>query len=216
MIIANAIVGVLQLMGWTFGRLNDCNWRLTPIVITSVVLCVMQIRKLYKKGKSFRFSMVLIVPMTVVMMLFASEIHLDFCKKNDSINEKIESVGDFLKSEGLDYGYATFWFSNIITLLTDSEIMIAPIEQYRGDLLILEYQSNDNWYTDNGRDEYFILLTNQEYIEYKEAEHYLVPNEILNHDKFYILVYDYNVIDKLCDIYESEKETMEEGIEEDK
>lgn len=204
MILVHGIVLVLQIMGWVVGRLNDCNWRLSPLVISSVILCVMEIRRLYKKGSSFRFSMVLIIPMAIGMMFFASEVHTDFCKGKTLKNERLESIADFLESEDLDFGYATFWHSNIITLLTESEIMIAPIDQHYGNIFILEYQSNDNWYTDNERDEYFILLTSEEYKAYMASTYYIEPDEVLTHEKYYVLLYDYNVIQELNTKYEAE------------
>ena len=125
-------------------------------------------------------------------------------QKQSYENERLQGVGDYLKKEGLEYGYATFWNSNIITLLTDSDVQVAPIEQIEGNLLIRKYQSNNNWYEEDGYDRYFILLTSDELEGYEAAKHYLAPNEILTFEKFHILVYDFNVITELQEMYEEE------------
>lgn len=204
MILVHGVLSALLLIGWVFGRLNAAEWRLTPIIVTSVILCVMYIKKLYKKGPEFRYSMLLIIPIAVMMGMFVSEVHVASLQKQSYENERLQGVGDYLKKEGLEYGYATFWNSNIITLLTDSDVQVAPIEQIEGNLLIRKYQSNNNWYEEDGYDRYFILLTSDELEGYEAAKHYLTPNEILTFEKFHILVYDFNVITELQEMYEEE------------
>ncbi len=206
MIIVHAVLSGLLLVGWVFGKLNDANWRLTPIVVTSVILCVMMICKLYKQGQNFRFAMLIIIPMTVLMGMYVSEIHLANCRKQSFQNERLESIAEYLKKEGLEYGYASFWNSNIITLMTDTEVFVAPIVQGEGNLVASDYQSDENWYDTDEYEEYFVLLTKSEFDAYEMCEHYIMPDRILNYEKHYILVYDYNVIAKLHEIYEEENE----------
>ena len=105
-----------------------------------------------------------------------------------------------LKSEGLEYGYATFWRSQAITLISDSEVKVREILADEFDGVYTDYyQSSRLWYEDmEGVDRYFVLLEEYEagdasrnpgwetYVEEKASE-------IVEFENFVIYVFEENI-----------------------
>lgn len=195
MLLCHVILSTLLIIGWTFGLLNAANWRLAPLVVTSSILSIMFIRWLFHKKDLLRFSVLLSIPTLIMLLLFTSEIQEVSTTKQSEANRKLVAVGNYLKSEGLEYGYATFWNSNSITLLMDSEVKIRCIGQSNGNLYARMYQTNINWYKDNSYPEYFLLLSEGEYTNYYYSESFKEPMETQIFEDYYILVYNYNIME---------------------
>ena len=195
MLLSHVILSTLLIIGWVFGKLNAANWRLAPLVVTSGILTIMFIRWLFHEKDLLRFSVLLSIPTLIMMLLFTSEIQGVSKAKQSEANKKLVSVGNYLKSEGLEYGYATFWNSNSITLLMDSEVKIRCIGQSSGNLYARMYQTNVNWYKDNSYPEYFLLLSEGEYTNYYYSESFKEPMETQIFEDYYILIYNYNIME---------------------
>ena len=135
--------------------------------------------------------------------VFAKEIRAipaDYGRDNNN-----HRLAEFLVSEGLEYGYATFWYSQAITVLTDSEVRVRNIDvKEREGVVGRHYQSSLNWYNDQeGVDEYFVILSANEYrtaaatIRWEEwmenyyLRHYEDPNDAKG---FKIYVFSENVL----------------------
>ena len=79
----------------------------------------------------------------------------------DGINFRL---AECLEDMGLEYGYATFWHSQVITVLTDSRVTVREIEtSSRTGVYTDLYQSSSRWYDDDEHDRYFVLLSDGEY-----------------------------------------------------
>ena len=77
-------------------------------------------------------------------------------------NEKYQLIC-VLEAYGLDYGYATFWNSQVITVLSDSEVRAANIDVNEKGIAPCRYQANMKWFEDQeGVDRYFVLLSDRE------------------------------------------------------
>ena len=161
-LLSHVFLSTLLIIGWVFGMLNAANWRLSPLVVTSSILTIMFIRWLFHEKAFLRFSVLLSIPTMLLILIFISGMQTVANEKQSAANKKLVSVGNYLKSEGLEYGYATFWNSNSITLLMDSEVKIRCIGQSSGNLYARMYQTNVNWYKDNSYPEYFLLLEENE------------------------------------------------------
>ncbi len=100
-------------------------------------------------------------------LIFAKEVKaLDPEYGRDNTNHRL---AEFLVEEGLEYGYATFWYSQAITVLTDSQVRVRNIDVNDSGVVGRHYQSSLNWYNDQeGVDEYFVILS---LAEYKNAVH---------------------------------------------
>lgn len=195
LLLTHVILSTLLILGWVFGMLNAANWRLSPLVVTSSILCIMFIRWLFHQKDLLRFSVLLSIPTLLMLIIFTTDVADTAMKKQSEANQKLVSIGNYLKSEGLEYGYATFWNSNSITLLTDSDVKIRCIGQSNGNLYARMYQTNINWYKDNSYSEYFLLLSEDEFNSYLGAESYQHPTEIQCFEDYYILIYNYNIME---------------------
>lgn len=84
-------------------------------------------------------------------------------------NEEPAAVAEFLKENGYEFGYATYWNANIITELTDGRVEIANIS----DPMTMEYfkwSSPLKYYTEEyERRASFLLLTQEEAALYENA-----------------------------------------------
>ncbi len=77
-------------------------------------------------------------------------------------NEKYQLIS-VLEAYGLDYGYATFWNSQVITVLSDSEVRAANIDVNEKGIAPCRYQANMKWFEDQEDvDRYFVLLSDSE------------------------------------------------------
>ena len=194
-LLSHVFLSILLIIGWVFGKLNAANWRLAPLVVTSSILSIMFIRWLFHEKDLLRFSVLLSIPAMIMFIIFASDMQKVAKTKQSEANYKLVSVGNYLVSEGLEYGYATFWNSNSITLLMDSEVKIRCIGQYSGNLYARMYQTNVNWYKDNSYSKYFLLLSENEYEDYFYSESFEEPLETQIFEDYYILIYNYNIME---------------------
>lgn len=193
MILTHAFMTSLILLGWIFGSLNTACWRLSPIVGTSVILCVMFIRWIYRSKDYKRISAIIAVPVTIVILLSVNDIlRLD---KQTEANRQLVELSRILEDNELEYGYATFWNANSITLLSDNKVKVRCVRMDSGNILPRMYQTNINWYKDNSYDNYFILLTEDEYYEYSYGVSLEGPIKVITYENFFILVYDYNIME---------------------
>ena len=119
----------------------------------------------------------------------------------DNTNHRLAA---FLVEEGLEYGYATFWYSQAITVLTNSQARVRNITADRNGVKGRHYQSSLNWYNDQeGVDEYFVLLSAKEYADVSSSvtwnqwmrscylRHYEDPNDASG---FVIYVFSENIL----------------------
>jgi hypothetical protein len=74
-------------------------------------------------------------------------------------------LAQFLVDNGLEYGYATFWYAQAITVISDSAVRVRNINVKAGEgISAYHYQSSTRWYDDQeGVDEYFVILSLAEY-----------------------------------------------------
>lgn len=194
-LLAHLILSVLLLLGWIFGKLNAANWRLSPLIVTSSILTIMFIRWIYKEKAIARISAILIIPVSIMLLLCTLDVYHTSTIKQTESNKRLVAVGKYLEQEGLEYGYATFWNSNSIPLLTDSKVKLVCIGQSGGDLYPRMYQTNINWFKDNSYSEYFLLLSTSEFYSYSISSSYEEPMEIKFFEDYAILIYDYNIME---------------------
>nr|MCR4923012.1 hypothetical protein [Lachnospiraceae bacterium] len=103
----------------------------------------------------------------------------------------------FLDENDLTVGYSNLYNSaNAVTILSDSRIMVSPIELNRdGSYNVYKYQSMADWYKKEA-ERYFVVVSNEEKEWTKEA---LLDNciEELEFDEdTSVLVFDKNIFDE--------------------
>jgi hypothetical protein len=76
----------------------------------------------------------------------------------------LHQLTDFLLEHELEYGYATFWQAQAITLLSNQKVSVRNVAVDQSGISPRLYQSNKNWYQDQQEtNEYFLLLDQTEY-----------------------------------------------------
>lgn len=155
--------------GWVCGNLSGADWRITSMLGTSAVTTAAAIRHfITSKEKSEnttvlkRVSVIAVACLAVGAILGASVmLRMPADYGRDNLDHRI---AERLKAEGLEYGYATFWRSQTITLISDSEVRVREILADEFDGVYTDYyQSSRAWYEDQeGIDKYFVLLSNYE------------------------------------------------------
>lgn len=194
MILTHSFMTALILLGWVFGSLNTACWRLSPIVGTSVILCIMFAKWIYDKKQYHRMFAIIVIPIEILMIISAIGI-LKINNTRSESNQALENVIDTLEKNNLQYGYGTFWNANSITLLSDNDVKVRCINVNESGVSPRAYQTNINWYKDNSYKEYFLLLKADEYVTYKYSENYVEPIKEIKSDNYFILVYNYNLLE---------------------
>lgn len=112
------------------------------------------------------------------------------------IDEK-KGLADFLESNHLERGYATFWNAGNNMVLSDFDVEIAPIGLYPEQLNRYEWLTSTRYYEDKiNAHKSFLLLTNEEYYEIYESNALRklgVPDQVLQFEEYLILTYPYNI-----------------------
>ena len=195
MIFIHHFMTLLILLGWVFGKLNSANWRLSPIVATSVILCVMFVRWIFQNTGYKRLLTLIAVPLACVWIITSYEMMT--MEKQTITNEHLNNLAEYLEENDLEYGYATFWYANIITMMSDSKAKVRCISLEEDGYRKRLYQTNKNWYEDiDGYDKYFVILTDREMEEYYNQSRYDYEKakEIMKCGVYNILIYDQNIM----------------------
>ncbi len=103
---------------------------------------------------------------------------------------------EVLKKYDLDYGYATYWNANILTLLSDSEVKVRDVNFDNGEYKNGWLNCDRQWYkTQPGRDTYFILFAEHEYNGKVEENHPILEDtvKVIHENGWYILIKDKNI-----------------------
>ncbi len=159
-------VGIV-LFGFLFGYLSNANWRLCPLIFTSILVTVVTLRKLWNMPKIVckRFAFLFVLCFVIICIFLCGVLWAFNLSRPviDSDEYDYVRLADFLKNSGLTYGYADFWDSHVITALTDNQVKVRPVEiEPKSTITPRNYQSDNRWYVGQGPDEYYFLLLTQD------------------------------------------------------
>lgn len=193
-----AVTAVI-LLGYICGLLSTASWRLVPSVGTSVILSLLFVNwTIANKSPASRISVILMIPMIVSMFMNLNEVGK--MPKDNYKNNVLYNLADYLESEGLDYGYATFWNANSITVISDSKVKVRDVTVDDFGVSKRLYQSSDKWYENQkGQKEYFLLLSDNEYNKLAGSFNNLAESAsrelttTQNNRNYHILVFDHNI-----------------------
>ncbi len=179
---SHSVVFFVVMFGFICGKLSGVNWRLTPVIASAAVLCVMAARELIRRPEAVpdesedsgtesgggektvprRLGAVLVsflVLFSALIILEVMKMPADYGRDNYR-----HSLASFLEEKGLEYGYATFWNSQTITELSDSRVKCREVLATKNYGVYSDYyQSSRLWYTGQNYDRYFVLLSDSEY-----------------------------------------------------
>lgn len=205
-----ALFGMIMLV-FICGNISNVNWRITPIVGVSMIPLFAIINELFeyhrdcknnceeKKGNTssvpFRLAVVLVMLFTIFSFKNYKEISefpADYGRDNT-----VHQLTNVLKENGLEYGFATFWRSQAITLLSDNTVKCREIlATTYGGAKTDYYQSSYDWYDpQEGVEEYFVLLSEDEYNKVKGHPNWIswTENQLvktIEYNNFHIFVFN--------------------------
>ena len=189
------------MVGYICGLLSAANWRLSPVVGTSMVISLAFLQwAIHDRTPMMRLSGILLIPMALVCALNTVTV---FQMPRDSYkkNAKYELV-DFLEDEGLNYGYATFWYANAMTVISNSDVLVRSVSvSDTGEVTPYYYQTERSWYkAQEGQDNYFLLLTQGEFDSMTQGANALLTTasrtleiQDSNNATYHVLVFDQNI-----------------------
>lgn len=184
----------LILYGYVFGSLSSVNWRLSPIICSAVMVNIIVWKYLWNTVDLKRCAVIvslLVVLSGVVTFGQIWSMPADYGRENDQ-----HQVVKYLEEQGLNYGYATYWNANILTLISNSKVKVRDIN-LDNDQPVKGWLNTDKaWYNSQpNQDKYFVLLTNSEYDDKVSRNHSILDNtsEILRYGNWVILVKDNNI-----------------------
>ncbi len=198
-------MSALIMLGFILGLLASANWRLSPILCTSIICTFILAKILYDTCPIKRCAMIFVIPLVLAGAVTAKDIS-DFAPdegQNEGICRIAKNLQAFEQELGfsLDYGYATFWNANAITLLTDSQIPVRSISLTQNSYYIYDYQTASSWYEDqDGAENYFVLLSPAEYNDIMNSNNALIDpangftgTSYLIAEGYYVLLYNCNI-----------------------
>ncbi len=151
---------LLIMMGYIMGKLSVANWRLSPIVAMSVVVSLAFLRWAFSQTEWQRISVLLLV-----CMMFVSGIHaktIAAMPKDNTSKNGLYEVAAEMERRNLNYGYASFWNANALTIISDSKVKSRGVAIDNG-VWFRKYQVSERWFKEQpGQSTYFLLLTNKE------------------------------------------------------
>jgi hypothetical protein len=164
LLIGHFAVSAFVIFAFTFGRLGGANWRLTPMLGTSVILTVVTaVEFLRQKKATARVGALLaalIIIMAAVPALKIASMPADYGRENSW-----HVAAEELEARGLKYGYANFWWAESVTMFSDGKVQVANLYPDRMAPTEYNYQLPADSYEDKDTDRYFLLLTESENVK---------------------------------------------------
>ena len=191
LLITHWTLTALIMMAYVFGSLSAANWRLSPIVASSILLLVAFSRWLVMESGAPRIGFLTLAPAFLACLIVLTTIlSMPHDYKKD---EGLQGVSSFLEANGMTYGYATFWNAQAITVLSDSKVKVRNIDiDETGDIAPHPYQSQSTWFKPQPEPQtYFLLLTDWEYSQLASGDGALDNRvETLTYPGYQIVVLD--------------------------
>ena len=164
---AHLTVSAVVIFGYTCGNLGNVNWRMLPMLATAILASAATLKYFADIAPEKSFAPKRIAVVLAALMALGSAYNFRAMAKMDYDFERDDiyhQLAEELEAMGLEYGYATFWYSQSITLLSDSKVKTRMILADPDDGVTTDYyQNNFNWYEDvEGVEKYFVLLTKAE------------------------------------------------------
>lgn len=114
-----------------------------------------------------------------------------------------ENIISVLETNGLSYGYASYWNAQILNSMSDYEVIVRPVVVSSTLTPFVDINYIDSFSPSRFRGKTFLLLTAQEYESLTHGEvgpivqELGAPKETLAVEDYYICVYDHNISEDL-------------------
>ncbi len=189
------ILTALIWMGYVFSYLSETNWRLSPLLFSSLLMTAYLAHWLLRHSQWKRAALIPLLPVAIAAVLTAQSVFGLPTRKEDYGNRVFYDLAEFLEKNDLNYGYGTFWNANSITVISGSKVKVRPCVLSDESFKPRHYQSQKSWYGEQpGQSKYFLLISGAEYgplfnshddIYYQAIEELEAPGE------YTVLVFDH-------------------------
>ncbi len=113
---------------------------------------------------------------------------------------KLDRIAKYLIANGFQYGYASYWNSSVLSVLSDEKLRVRAVSLVRT-LSPFRHLSSDRWYRSSAwKGETFLLLSKKEAEEFDVnglAIYGVKPLRKLEYDDWIVYVFHDNLADKL-------------------
>ncbi|MCR4792686.1 MAG: hypothetical protein K5871_08040 [Lachnospiraceae bacterium] len=185
------VAAVLMIL-LTVGKLS---YYLFAAWFVAILVIAMYSEKLSDEKKGFADLIVLAVILFAVLNLSYTYKGAIDCKDNLA---KYEEVTDYMRSEGLYYGYAEFWDANRLALVTDGELVFG-CSYFMEDLEMYWWLTNTDWYPPTMPTEMrtaYVIRKGKEAGFLAQFEDPSIMEEAFANERFTVYVSDYNLVNK--------------------
>ncbi len=163
-LLANAAVLLFIVFAVTFGRLGGANWRLTPLLGTSLFSTYFTAADLIgEKGGQLRKGAILLAALIITALIPAGEIlkmPADYGR-----DQVLPVTAGILEEHGLKRGYASFWWAGILSMHSEGKLEVAHVNLDKEIPKEYYYQQAYDVYKDRGSESFFLLLSEKEHKE---------------------------------------------------
>ena len=185
------MTGVIM-FGYIFGMLSLANWRLSPMIATSVLVCV-AVYKAMKPHITLKRIGAIGICILIAMSAINAKVIFDM-PQNGRENNQYYRLSQFLEEQNLEYGFSTFWHAHTTTIISDSNVRIINTDINENGITPCPFQTDMKWFEPEGVDRVFLLCTGYELttLSFTEDWKYIEngPIERLEFEGFHIFVFD--------------------------
>lgn len=161
LLLTHGFMVMLVMMGYVLGKLSNANWRLSPIVAMSALTTIVFVRWAAGQVSMQRFFTLLMIPMMLVCSVTA--INIAKMPPDNTADNHLYKLAEALEDRNLNYGYATFWNANGMTVVSDSKVKCRSVTINEDGYYTYYYQGCRSWYNDQpGQSQYFLLMSQYE------------------------------------------------------
>ncbi len=195
------VLCALLMYAYICGLLSTANWRLVPLLASSVTVSVVAVFDLLADKTLPSLKRIGALMLALILLLSAipcaqiMKMPSDYGRDN-SLHTLTEGL-QRLDEEGIlpEVGYATFWNSQAVTLLSDNEIKLRNVN-VDGKPTKYDYQQFFSWYDgENFSDGCYLVLTAAEISQMRSwltASNYTRREQV---GVYTVYVYDYNILE---------------------
>lgn len=191
-LIGHMAVSAFILFAVIFGKLGGANWRLIPMLGTSVILSfITGVELIGRRGVAARIGSLVVAFLVLLAAIPALSIWsmpADYGRDNSW-----HTAADVLEERGLKYGYANFWWAESVSMFSDGKVQIANIGEGQPQPVRYNYQLPRSAFDDKpDAEHYFLMLTEAEnarmedWIKRQKAQERVI-------DEFTIVTEEYNL-----------------------
>ncbi len=205
-LVGHLVVSACILFAVIFGSLGGANWRLVPMLGTSILLSFLTAFEYLSSDLVRRRLAVLMLAILLLLSAVPFGTILRMSPTEGRDNSWFAAT-EALEEKGLCYGYANFWWAEYINLLSGGDLKVGNIREWQSTPQPYRYQCEKSLFdVQEDADSYFLLLTEDEntkmaaWLASRESKGYLIDSftvdvsyNLRGHSGNHLFVYVYSI-----------------------